>query len=138
MATSNTPGTDVGQRIEVDPKENHSLPRGTAEAEWHVPDNHRQTLSFTDVRLAGISVRNLEVEVGIAPSFVDTLKARFTKSEVRDVEGGAADGARRKILKGVSADFPAGSLTAIIGGSGSGKVCLHLCACSTLGGLICA
>lgn len=95
--------------------------------EWHVSDNHRQTLSFSDVHPANITVRNLEVEVDIAAPFVDTLKAKFTRSEVGDVEGAAVGGIRRKkILKGVSADFPAGTLTAIVGGSGSGKVCFRL------------
>ena len=55
----------------------------------------------------------------IVASFADNFKARFAKSKVGDVEG---DVRRKRILKDVSADFPAGTLTAIIGGSGSGKV----------------
>ena len=127
MATSNTVETSNQERIEeVDVKEEGTLFHETVEAEWHVSDDHRQTLSFSDVHPTNITVRNLEVEVDVAAPFVDTLKAKFTRSKVGDVEGGAAGGVRRKnILKDVSADFPAGTLTAIIGGSGSGKVCLH-------------
>lgn len=108
-------------------KEEGSLSHETAEAEWHVSDNHRQTLSFSDVHPANITVRNLEVEVEVAAPFVDTLKAKFARSKVGDVEGAAVGGIqRKKILKGVSGNFPAGTLTAIIGGSGSGKVCFRL------------
>lgn len=89
----------------------------------HIPDNHQQNLSFSDVCPADITVRNLEVDVDVASSFVDTLKARFTNSEGNDPGGAVVHGARKKkILKDVSADFPAGTMTAIIGGSGSGKV----------------
>lgn len=94
----------------------------TTEVEWPAPDNHQQNLSFSDVRPADITVRNLEVGLGVATSLVDTLKAKFTTPGV-DVVGSVVGRARKKILKDVSVDFPAGTLTAIIGGSGSGKVC---------------
>ena len=125
MTTSDTAGTNPGERIEeVDLKEKKvSSSHEAAEVEWHILDNHQQNFSFSDVHPANITVRNLEVEVEVAAPFADTLKAKFTKPKVADVEGGAADNIRRKkILKDVSADFPAGTLTAIIGGSGSGKV----------------
>ena len=131
MAASDNAGEIVQERIEeVDVKEKGPLSHDATETRWHLPDTHRQTLSFSDVHPADITVRNLEVEVDVAASFVDTLKARFTKSKVGDVEGDAAGGGRKKILKNVSADFPAGTLTAIIGGSGSGKV--HLSHALTL------
>ena len=110
---------------EIGVKEIGSSFHGTMEAGWHhVPDNHQQNLSFSDVRPANITVRNLEVEVDVAIPFVDSLKAKFSRSKVGDVEGSAALGKirRKKILKDVSADFPVGTLTAIIGGSGGGKV----------------
>ena len=124
MTASDATQTNAQERIEeADLKGEGSSP---PETEWHVLDNHQQNLSFSDVHPADIAVRNLQVEVEVASSFTDTLKVRFTKSKAGDVEGGAVGGAqRKKILKDVSADFPAGTLTAIIGGSGSGKVRLH-------------
>ena len=122
MAASDTAEAIVQARIEAGAKEKGSLFHEVTEVEW---DNHQQTLSFSNVHPADITVRNLEVEVDVVPSFVDTLKAKFTKSKVGDVEGDAVGRVRRKILKGVSGNFPAGTLTAIMGGSGSGKVHLR-------------
>ena len=96
--------------------------RETTEGEWHVTDNHQQNLSFSDVRPANITVRNIGVEVDAVTPFMDTFKAKFVRPKV-DAGGGVISGARRKkILKNLSMDFPEGTLTAIIGGSGSGKV----------------
>lgn len=125
IVTSDTAGTNAGERIEeVDLKEKKvSSSHETAEAEWHILDSHQQNFSFSDVRPANITVRNLEVEVEAAAPFADTLKTKFTKPKAADVEGGTVGSIRRKkILKDFSADSPAGTLTAIIGGSGSGKV----------------
>ena len=121
MVASSTPEAIAKPRIEVDAKENGSLHEST-ETAWHVSDDHKQALSFSDVHPADITVRNLGVEVDIVTSVVDALKAKFTKSKVGDVEGDVVGGTRRKILKDVSGVFPAGTLTAIIGASGSGKV----------------
>ena len=127
MAASDTAEAIVQERIEeVDVKKEGPISHEATEMEWHISDNHLQALSFSDVHPADITVRNLEVEVGVAASFADTLAAKLTKSKVGDVEGDAVGGIRRKkILKDVSANFPPGTLTAIIGGSGSGKV--YLC-----------
>lgn len=124
MATSDTTKATVQEKImQVNVNEEGLLPR---ETEWHISDNHRQTLSFSDVYPVDIIVRNLGVKVDVAASFVDAFKARFTKSKAGDLEGDAAGGVRRKkILNGVSANFSPGTLTAIIGGSGSGKVNLY-------------
>ena len=106
-------------------KEKGSFHEST-ETEWRISDDHQQALSFSDVRPADIVVQSLGVEVDIVASFVDTLKAKLTKFKVGDVEGGdVVGGTRKKILKDFSGVFPAGTLTAIIGGSGSGKVRLH-------------
>ena len=116
-----------GEIKEVDAKETDAPLDESTVPEWHISDNHQQNLSFSDVSPADITVRNLEVEVDVASSFADTLKARFANSKVEDLEGDVAGTARRKkILKDLSADFPAGTITAIIGGSGSGKVRIHL------------
>jgi ABC-type multidrug transport system fused ATPase/permease subunit len=127
MASPDADTTFGGKIEEVDVKGDCSPSHVTMEAGWHVADNHQQNLSFSDVRPADIAVRNLEVEVDIATSLVDRLKVKFAKPEVDDVEGDAVGGPRcKKVLKDVSADFPAGTLTAIIGGSGSGKVVAYL------------
>ena len=122
MAASDTVDPILQEKIEEeDVKEAGS---SSLEAtEWHTLDNHRQTLSFSDVHPVDIAVRNLQVEASVATSFFDTLKTKCTKPKVGDVEGGTVR--RKRILNDVSADFPAGTLTAIIGGSGSGKVHLH-------------
>jgi len=122
------PGTTIGADFqetidEVGLEEEGSFSHEVMGVEWHILDDHQQNLSFSDVHPVDITVRNLEVEVDVATPFADALKAKFTRFKVGDVEGGEEGGARRKkILKDVSADFPAGTLTAIIGGSGSGKV----------------
>ena len=125
MAASDTRKAIFQARIEVDMRQKGSLFHETTETEWRISDNYKRTLSFSDVRPADITVRNLGVEVDIVTSVVDTIKAKFTKSKVGDMEGDVVGGTRRKILKDVSGNFPAGTLTAIIGGSGSGKVRLH-------------
>jgi hypothetical protein len=115
-----------GEIKEVDVKEKVPFFHETTEPVWQISDNHQQNLSFTDVRPADMTVRNLEVQVDAATSLVDTLKAKFSKLKVDDVEGGGMGSRRKIILKDVSADFPSGTLTAIIGGSGSGKVRWYL------------
>jgi len=112
---------------EVDLKEKGPLSHEVVEVEveQRVSEDHQQNLSFSDVHPVGVTVRNLEVEVDVVIPLADRLKAKFSKSKVGDVEGGAVGGVRKKILKDVSAEFPPGTLTAIIGGSGSGKVCIQ-------------
>ena len=127
MASSEARSILDGDIKEVDVKEVATPFQEEVVEEWHIPDNHEQNLSFSDVRPADITVRNLEVEVNVASSFVDTLKAKFFNPQDGDLEDDVAGRIRRKkILKDVSADFPAGTITAIIGGSGSGKVTLYL------------
>ena len=124
MVASSTLEAIVQPRTEVDAKENGLFHEST-ETVWHASDDHQRALSFSDVHPADITVWNLGVEVDIITSVVDALKAKFTRSKVSDVEGDVVGGTRRKILKDVSGVFPAGTLTAIIGASGSGKVRLH-------------
>lgn len=92
--------------------------------EWHLKDTHEQSMSFSAVLPVDVHVRGLEVEVEMALPIMDGMKDFFNKSKTPgDVEG-AANGSdrRKKILNSISADFPRGTLSAIIGGSGSGKV----------------
>ena len=126
MALSDPRAILEGEIKKLDAKEIGSTSHETTVEEWRVSDNHQRNLSFSDVCPADITVRNLEVQVDVASSFVDTLKGRFTSSKADDPEGDVVDRAlRKKILKDVSTDFPAGTMTAIIGGSGSGKVRLN-------------
>lgn len=123
-APDTTVGADFQKTTdEVDLKEEGLFSHEMSGVEWHILDDHQQNLSFSDVHPVDIAIRNLEVEVDIATPFADALKAKFTRFKIGDGQGGEEGGVRRKkILKDVSANFPAGSLTAIIGGSGSGKV----------------
>ena len=75
MAASDTVDPILQEKIEEeDVKEAGS---SSLEAtEWHTLDNHRQTLSFSDVHPADITVQNLQVDANVAASFLNTLKAK--------------------------------------------------------------
>lgn len=75
--------------------------------------DEEQHISFRAVERVDVSVQNLAITV--SPHSVRLPWAKKTE-KVPEI----------KILDHVSADFPAGELTAIIGGSGSGKVCTDL------------
>lgn len=92
----------------------HESPRG------QTPDNadynkdeeeEEQHISFRAVDRVDVSVRNLAITVSPRSVSLPWSKKAEKAAEI-------------KILDHVSADFPAGELTAIIGGSGSGKVCI--------------
>lgn len=69
----------------------------------------QQHISFRAVERVDVSVRNLAITVSPRSVGLPWSKKTENAPEIR-------------ILDDVSADFPAGELTAIIGGSGSGKV----------------
>jgi len=121
MAAFDSTGAVAWARFEMGAKKKDSLFHEATEMEIRISENYRQPLSFSDVHPANITVRNLGVEVDTVASVVDTLTAKFTKSKVGDMVGGT----QKKILNDVSGVFPAGTLTAVIGGSGSGKVRLY-------------
>ena len=73
------------------------------------------TLSFHAVEPVDICVRNLGVSIDVSPSRLNGLKKRIAGRKPRQKK------VYKPILQDVSADMPSGSLTAIIGGSGSGK-----------------
>lgn len=111
---------DSGDHIE-------SVEAASVTEEWYLKDTHEQNMSFSAVRPVDVHVRGLEVEVEAALPIVDGMKGWFTKRVPGDVEGAASGSDRRKkILHSISADFPRGTLSAIIGGSGSGKVGISL------------
>ena len=72
-------------------------------------------LSFRAVDPVNVHVKDLNVDIDVTPSGLSALIASFRrKKSTRDPEV-------KEILKGVNAYMPSGSLTAIIGSSGSGK-----------------
>ncbi|KAI9816598.1 MAG: hypothetical protein M1827_001730 [Pycnora praestabilis] len=76
-------------------------------------------LSFRAVDPVDVRIRNLSVSVDITSVGAASLFARFSRK--RRKVGGESGSQMKTILNDVSADMPTGALTAIIGGSGSGK-----------------
>ena len=75
-------------------------------------------ISFRAIDPVDIRIRNLSVQVDVSPSAVAKLVGSITRRQRRpEVEW-------KTILDDVSVDLPMGSLTAILGGSGSGKTSL--------------
>jgi ABC-type multidrug transport system fused ATPase/permease subunit len=82
-------------------------------------EEEQQHISFRPVEPVAVSVRGLTITV----SAHSTLGKKKKKPNNNDGGEAPPEEKEKKILDAVSADFPAGELTAIIGGSGSGKVC---------------
>jgi ABC-type multidrug transport system ATPase subunit len=76
-------------------------------------------LSLSEVEPVDVQIRNLAVNVDISPSAFSLENLRLRKRKQH--QDGEPEAERKQILHSVSASMPAGSLTAIIGGSGSGK-----------------
>ena len=77
-------------------------------------------LSLRAVVPASISVQDLTLELDLAPSGIGRLAAAFKSEKQRNLAGPPP----KTILNNVSAQIPSGSLTAILGASGSGKTSL--------------
>lgn len=75
-------------------------------------------LSLSDVEQVDIRLRNLNVRIEAFDSLLDRLK-QLLKQLPKGRNG--VEKTTKQILSHVGGDFPAGSLSAIIGGSGSGK-----------------
>ncbi len=71
-------------------------------------------LSFRAVDAINVIVRDLSVNIDISQIGIAALKTSFGRKTANEKEF-------KKILNGVSATMPRGSLTAILGSSGSGK-----------------
>ncbi|KAH6694186.1 ABC transporter-like protein [Leptodontidium sp. MPI-SDFR-AT-0119] len=84
---------------------------------FHSATAHSNHISLRDVEPVEIQVRGLAVTVDLAPSAfsIDRYLPRKRRQD------GSEAPRSKQILHSVSASMPAGSLTAIIGGSGSGK-----------------
>lgn len=73
-----------------------------------------QDLSFRSVDAVNVSIQNLSLDVDLSPRGLSALgKKRCNEAE-----------SHKCILKNIDAFMPSGSLTAILGGSGSGKTSL--------------
>lgn len=79
-------------------------------------------LTLPPIEPVSVQIRNLSVEVDISPAPLEALLSKFSRRGTGS-EINAQDNTKL-ILKDVCADIPPGSLTAIIGGSGSGKTSL--------------
>lgn len=78
-------------------------------------------LSFRIVKPAALSVEGLNLHIETASSALDRLRYRFAKGTNADIRQKSQ---RKTILRDITAHMPSGSLTAIIGASGSGKTSL--------------
>ncbi|KAL8901093.1 MAG: hypothetical protein Q9207_005380, partial [Kuettlingeria erythrocarpa] len=73
-------------------------------------------LSFNAVEPVNVHVRNLSVNIDVSPGGLAILSTAFKRRN-----GTSTTQTQKTILRDVSANMPSGSLTAILGGSGSGK-----------------
>lgn len=83
-------------------------------------------LSFRAVNTVSVRVRNLALEVDTTPPIWETPPTQLWNRIRRRRRAGDGDGSdsRKTVLNGIDASMPSGSLTAIIGSSGSGKTSL--------------
>jgi ABC-type multidrug transport system ATPase subunit len=77
-------------------------------------------LSLRAVAPVSIIVQDLTLELDLAPTGIGRLAATFKSRKQRNLAGPPS----KTILNNVSAQIPSGSLTAILGASGSGKTSL--------------
>ncbi|ORX95355.1 ABC transporter-like protein [Clohesyomyces aquaticus] len=90
--------------------------------------SHRETaISLREVDPVSVQLNRLSVSVDESPSLLGRLFSR-RKAKTPGSDGETATTSHgnhvKTILDGISANMPAGTLTAIIGGSGSGKTSL--------------
>ncbi|KUJ14979.1 ABC transporter-like protein [Mollisia scopiformis] len=83
----------------------------------HLSTSESNHLSLSDVQPVDVQVRNLAVTVDTSPGAF-SIEKYLPKKHNQD---GAPRSYTKQILHSVSASMPAGTLTSIIGGSGSGK-----------------
>jgi ABC-type multidrug transport system ATPase subunit len=79
--------------------------------------SHSNHISLSEVEPVDVRIRNLSVSVDVSPSVFSFANLLPRKRK----QDGEAPSESKRILYSASADMPAGTLTAIIGGSGSGK-----------------
>ena len=84
--------------------------------------NGRTHLSFRVVKPATIIVQSLNVRITLVPGPLESAKALFRKGSDTSTQHKSR---RKTILDAINARMPSGSLTAIMGASGSGKTSHH-------------
>ncbi|KAL8733181.1 MAG: hypothetical protein Q9181_003680 [Wetmoreana brouardii] len=85
-------------------------------------------LSFHAVQAVNVSVRDLSVNVDVSPGRIRAFAAAFRRRRQRPIE------TSKRILDHVSTSMPNGNLTAILGGSGSGKTTMLHALSNRVGG----
>ncbi|KAI4226498.1 MAG: hypothetical protein L6R40_008288 [Gallowayella cf. fulva] len=81
----------------------------------HPAEDTQNNLSFHSVEAVNVQVRGLCVDIDVSPGGVTALLNAIKRTK------NAPPKPHKTILNDVNADMPSGSLTAILGGSGSGK-----------------
>lgn len=107
------------------PHSNSDIPAGTTTSRHNIDQNelhitstqYSNQLSLSAVDPVDVEVHNLAVQVDTSPS---PLSLASLLPQKRETNGGNKS-KTKTILHDVSANMPRGTLTAIIGGSGSGK-----------------
>ncbi|PBK66494.1 P-loop containing nucleoside triphosphate hydrolase protein [Armillaria solidipes] len=82
---------------------------------WPLGDNREGNLSFSSVTPVDVQVRNLSVKVEGTSQWKDRFPS--LKKNTSDLEAGRV----KSLLTHIDADFPRGTLTGVLGSSGSGK-----------------
>lgn len=95
-----------------------ALRMSTEDADWHLADTHQEKLSFSSVSPVDVHIRQLNVSVE-PPAY----KSWFANKKSATDEEKAAP---KRILADINADFLRGSLTGIVGSSGSGKASITI------------
>lgn len=85
-----------------------------------VVDDAAYNLSLRDVNPVDVAVNKLSLDIDTSPSIWESSPASFW----RRLRGQKPEGTSKTVLHSVDASMPSGSLTAIIGSSGSGKTSL--------------
>lgn len=84
------------------------------------PESAAYNLSLRDVNPVNVSVNNLSLDIDTSPPLWEIPPGQLW----RRFRGTKPEGSSKTVLDNVSAEMPKGSLTAIIGSSGSGKTSL--------------
>lgn len=109
----------------------HTIPPGATKMSLSPSESNRagNDLSLRAVEPVNVCVSNLTVDVDISPSVFSSLDFLPKRRK-----SGHPEAQLKTILNDVSAEMPSGSLTAIIGGSGSGKTSLLNLMSNRMGG----